>query len=262
MTPHAQASVLVLVCWVVLLLGGVFGIYYRGPFRAFGVVATVNPDEDASKKPMDLPQELLDYEEKADRLARFDSGLDAILLEALGQDWLLAKPEEKERLLTPRQRDWRDLRYFYEASIVNSGDLFGYLSMVYSRPELFEQIGAVKTLAAAEDLKVLHDAYSQLPTDDERNKYRRETREQRKPIEQTAEDLLEFADLLIRFAERHPEEFPEMEPQNPFDRVSELAGSLRRKKVETGRDTKGLDAAARLFEHVRNSLSDGDDKEQ
>ena len=47
MTQHAQASVLALVCGIVLLLGGVFGIYYQGPFWASGVVAAMNPDEDA-----------------------------------------------------------------------------------------------------------------------------------------------------------------------------------------------------------------------
>jgi hypothetical protein len=47
MTQHAQASVISLVCGVVLLLGGLFGIYYQGPFWASGVVAGMNPDEDA-----------------------------------------------------------------------------------------------------------------------------------------------------------------------------------------------------------------------
>jgi hypothetical protein len=178
--------------------------------------------------------------------------------EAIGKDWLLAKPEDEERLLTARQRDWRELRYFYEASIVNSGDLFGYLSIIYSRPELFEQIKAVKTLAAAEELKPLHDAYSQLPTEDERNDYWHETREQRQEIEDAAEDMCEFADLLIRFAECHPTDFPEVEAQNPFDRVSELMGSLHRKAVEGGHDTGDLDTATSLFEHLRNSLSDNE----
>jgi len=47
MTQHAQASVLVLICGILLLLGGLFGVYYQGPFWASGVVAAMNPEEDA-----------------------------------------------------------------------------------------------------------------------------------------------------------------------------------------------------------------------
>jgi hypothetical protein len=47
MTQHAQAGVLALVCGIVLLLGGLFGIYYQGPFWVSGMVAAMNPDEDA-----------------------------------------------------------------------------------------------------------------------------------------------------------------------------------------------------------------------
>lgn len=212
--------------------------------------------------PMDMPQDFLDYQDRSSRLERFDAGLDAILQEALGKDWLLAKPEDEERLLTPRQRDWRELGYFYEASIVNSGDLFSYLSIVYSKPELFEQIGAVKTLSAAEELKPLHEAYSQLAAENAQDAYWNEIRERREPIEQGAEDMCEFADLLIQYAERHPADFPEGEAQNPFDRVSELMGSLRRKTDEGGHDTGNLDTATSLFEHLRNSLSDNENSDR
>jgi predicted membrane-bound dolichyl-phosphate-mannose-protein mannosyltransferase len=47
MTQHAQVSVLTLVGGIVLMLGGVFGIYYQGWFWASGVVAALNSDEDA-----------------------------------------------------------------------------------------------------------------------------------------------------------------------------------------------------------------------
>ena len=183
---------------------------------------------------MDLPQVILDYQKRARRLKRFDAGLDSILKAALGRDWLTAKPEDEARLLTPLQRGWRELRYFFEASIVNNGDLFGYLYIVYSRRELFEQIGAVKTLTAAEKLKQLHTTYSQLPTWEERGNYWHETREQRAPIENAAEDMCEFADLLIRFAERHPTELPEVEA--PWHRASEIIESFWRKAEEAGND--------------------------
>ena len=47
MTQHAQVSVLALVGGIVLLLGGVIGIYCQGPFWTSGMVAFMNSDEDA-----------------------------------------------------------------------------------------------------------------------------------------------------------------------------------------------------------------------
>ncbi len=44
---HAPASLPGLGSGIILLLGGLFGIYYQGPFWASGVVAAMNPDEDA-----------------------------------------------------------------------------------------------------------------------------------------------------------------------------------------------------------------------
>jgi hypothetical protein len=209
---------------------------------------------------MDIPRELLDTERRSARLARFDAGIDAILRDALGKNWLLAKSEDQQHHLTQRQRDWRELRYFYEASIVNSGDLFGYLQMIYARPEMFEQIEAIKTLAAAEALRPLYDVYSQLPTEDEKNDYRHETNEQRQPIEGSAEDMFEFADLLIRFAERHPAEFPEVEAQDPFDRSSELMETLRCEAAERGRDPKELALVEHFFKLAKDSyFHRGDD---
>ena len=211
---------------------------------------------------MDLPQEILDYQERARRLASFDAGLDAILKGTLGRDWLLAKADDEERLLTPRQRDWRALRYYYVASIVNSGDLFGYLSTVYTRPEMFAEIGAVKTLAAAEELRDLHEAFSRLPTEEKKRAFWRETRAERSPMEKKAEGLCEFADLLIRFAERYPDEFPETKALNPFDRIAELMGSLQREAEETGLDSRKLDIAAGLLDSLRNLTSDPENKNQ
>jgi hypothetical protein len=47
MTQQTQASIFALFCGVVFLLGGLFGIYYQGPFWASGPVAAMNPGEDA-----------------------------------------------------------------------------------------------------------------------------------------------------------------------------------------------------------------------
>jgi hypothetical protein len=47
MTRQIQASIIALVCGAVLLLGGLFGIYYQGPFWASGFVEFMNAEEDA-----------------------------------------------------------------------------------------------------------------------------------------------------------------------------------------------------------------------
>jgi hypothetical protein len=134
--------------------------------------------------------------------------------------------------------------------------------MIYARPELFEEIEeieAVKTLAAAERLRPLHEAYSQLATKDEKDQFWKETLEERLPIEYTAEDSSEFAELLIRFAKRHPADSPVVEPQSRLDRLSELMGALRHKATEAGHDAKTLDLLAGMNERIRNFPNPPDD---
>lgn len=198
---------------------------------------------------MDLPPELLAYRENSAKLRRFDSGIDQLLRAAFGKDWLAAGSEAEAEVLSPRQLGWRFLRHFYEASIVNSGDLFGYLHMVYERRELFEEIGANKTLKAAEELRPLYEEYAALPSDQGKGDFWHETRDQRAAIENEAEGMGEFAELLLQFAEAHPEEFPEGPAQDPLSRISEVLDTLRRKDVD-GSQRERIDMAGGLFEEL------------
>jgi hypothetical protein len=47
MTQRALVAKITLACGTILLMVGLFGVYYQGPFWASGVVAAMNPDEDA-----------------------------------------------------------------------------------------------------------------------------------------------------------------------------------------------------------------------
>jgi hypothetical protein len=162
------------------------------------------------------------------QLRKFDAGIERILREAFGKLWFAATPEAVSKVLTPRQQAWEILRDFYESSIVNSGDLFSYLHVVYDHRDFFEQIGAHKTLKAAEELTSLYVQYSELNTADEKGDFWHQTRNQRAPIEKEAEGMNEFAELLIRFAQAHPEEFSEGPVKDwPFVRgEAEENGSL------------------------------------
>lgn len=210
---------------------------------------------------MDLPPEFQAYREKSARLRKFDSGIDHLLREALGKDWLAAGSDAEAEVLSPRQRGWRVLRHFYEASIVNSGDLFGYLHMVYDHRELFEEIGAHKTLRAADDLRPLYEQYSGLPSDQEKGDFWHQTRDQRASLEGEAEGMGEFAGLLISFAEAHPDDFPEGLAQNPFSRISEMLDTLRRKDAD-GSLRERIDSAEGLFEDIFAKLGKGKDDQE
>lgn len=146
------------------------------------------------------------YREKAARLSAFHSGLEALLRDKSGQSFLRA--EEEGQYLTPRQAAWRKLHYFYQAAIVNNGDLFSHLEKVNESRAGLEEIGAVKTLAAADSLRELRARYDALG-EDEREGLRDVIQAERERTMAESDGLLGFAELLIRHAEAHPEEFPE-----------------------------------------------------
>lgn len=175
---------------------------------------------------MDWQDQLAQHEAKSQRLRAFDAGIEAKLTATLGPLWDLASAEQQKEVLTQRQRDWQHLRFFFEAAIVCNADLFGYLGMIYSNPDAFRAIGATKTLEAAESLRCLFEEQQSLGSDEEKDAFWLRTEKQRLPIERTAEDMMEFADLLIRFAEAHPNEFPPAAPGDPFEKLSEHMNAL------------------------------------
>lgn len=179
---------------------------------------TSNNSNMTTPTPADVVAQYEALRARSSRLRDFDAGIDANVRSALGAEWRFASHERRQEVLTQRQRDWEMLRYFYN-SFENSGDRFSYLCMVYQNTEAFRAIGATKTLMVAHNLRDLYDQQQALETQEEKYAFWRQTLEQRQPIEQEAEDLQEFADLLIAFAEAHPEEFPSVPAGDPFENL-------------------------------------------
>lgn len=136
--------------------------------------------------------------------------------------------EDEEEYLTPRQSAWRRLRYFYNAAIVNNGDLFSHLEKVDADRAALEEIGAVKTLAGADSLRELRAQYDALATDEEREALWDSIEAERDRAMEECDGLLDFADLLIRHAEAHPQEFPEGR-----DRLAEMETWMRERAEQT-----------------------------
>lgn len=181
---------------------------------------------------MELPADFIEYQSKSTRLQEFDAGIHAKLRTAFGAKWQLVPEERRNEILSERQRDWEMLRY-YEASLANSGDLFSCLGLIYSYPEAFAAIGATKTLAASESLRALYERQQTLGSQDEKDAFWRDTRKRRQPIEVSADSLLEFADLLIRFAESHPDEFTAVPAGDPFTNLSAYLDVLHQHITES-----------------------------
>jgi hypothetical protein len=166
------------------------------------------------------------YKAKVNRLHEFDAGIAAKLKDALGPKWQLASEVQRGMHLTARQKDWNVLRYYFEC-IANNGDVFASVGLILNKSEAFHAVGATKTLAAAESLRDLYDQYAALKTH-KKDAFWRNTETERQPIEEGADNLLEFADLLIAFAEAHPEEFSALPPPaNPLAHISEYLDVLK-----------------------------------
>jgi hypothetical protein len=176
------------------------------------------------KLPMDVIAEYEALRASSSRLRDIDAGIAAKVRSALGAQCQVVTDEQRHEVLTQRQRDWRSLRDFY--NWMNSSDLFGYLGMIYRNPEAFRAIGATKTLTAAEALRDLYDQHQALETEEEKNSLLLQTLEQRQPIEQSADGLQELANLLIAFAEAHPDEFPSVPAGDAFDNLFSYLDAL------------------------------------
>jgi hypothetical protein len=94
-----------------------------------------------------------------------------------------------------------DLHYYWEAALVNSGDVFGYMSFIIDHKEHFAAIGADGTLKAVDELMPFYR--QQVLDESERGDYWWRTQEERAPAEALAEGVLEFARLLLAYANKN-----------------------------------------------------------
>jgi hypothetical protein len=123
---------------------------------------------------------------------------------------LLAK-EDRSEPLSPAERTFEALWYYWSAALVNNGDVFSYVPFIIEHREEFEAIGAHGTLRACEELMPFYQEQQRLATDQEKGQYWWKTREERRQAEDHAEDMNPFARLLLAFAEKH---LPEDEPRS------------------------------------------------
>jgi hypothetical protein len=115
-----------------------------------------------------------------------------------GANWK-SQPTEPEEVLD-------SLSYFYEAALVNNGDVFGYAGYVIEHKRAFELVGARGCLAALEQLMPFYEAQQKLTTFEQKGEYWHETRSARASAEGLAEEPLEFARLMLAYARKHSNE--------------------------------------------------------
>ena len=101
------------------------------------------------------------------------------------------------------ESQFNSLSYFWDAAIINEGDIFGYMEyMIEHRPDL-EAIGAVGCLAAIDKLMPFFQEQQKLESDSAKMDYWQRTRHERRSAEGLAEDVNDFGRLLLRFAEEN-----------------------------------------------------------
>jgi len=98
-----------------------------------------------------------------------------------------------------------ELRYLYNAALVNNGAVFTYMHFMIPRKWQFEAIGARGCIAAMDALMTFYNEQQKLETDEEKMDYWHQTRSDRDPAEDLAEDPNVFARLLLDFARRELE---------------------------------------------------------
>jgi len=104
--------------------------------------------------------------------------------------------------LSENEEIFHDLYYYWNAALVNSHDVFGYVHYIIEHKHDFEAIGAHGTLQALEGLMPFYLEQQTLSSDEAEN-YWHLSKEQRSNAENMADDVLPFAELLLRFAHNH-----------------------------------------------------------
>lgn len=104
--------------------------------------------------------------------------------------------------LSERERLFSDLCYYWEAALVNNGDVFGYVQFIIEHQTDFAAIGADGTLRALDRLMPFYREQQEILDESEKGAYWHRTKEKRASAEAFAEDVLEFARLLLRYAQK------------------------------------------------------------
>ena len=75
--------------------------------------------------------DLDDYRERSRALRRIDNRISAKLEARFGPGWTDVPQTEYNKVLMETEKHWEVLRYYYEAALVNSGDIITYVPLVY-----------------------------------------------------------------------------------------------------------------------------------
>jgi hypothetical protein len=185
------------------------------------------------------------------RLSEFDAGIESILHGELGDEWPLLPDERRNEVLTERQRYWWAVRRFYVSAICSSGHRFDYLGIVFENPDAFEAIGATKTIAAAESLRRLYEQSEQCGTQEESRAFYSTNCFELEQIDETAEDEMEFANLLIKFAEAYPGDFPRATATDPLAKFQKMMEMLQEQAALTIPSVPLSDEATAIIANLR-----------
>jgi hypothetical protein len=104
-----------------------------------------------------------------------------------------------------------DLYYYWSAALVNAGDVFSYLPFIIEHKQDFAAIGAHGTLKALEALMPFYTEQQELEDINEQHAYAGRMRDQLDAAQEAAEDVQDFARLLLAYAR---ENLPEPRTQD------------------------------------------------
>ena len=125
--------------------------------------------------------------------------------------------------LTEPERLFLDLWFYWDRALVNNGDMFSWLGFILGHKADLAAIGAAGTLEAIDRLMPFYLEQQQAENESARAEYWRRTKEEREPLEAIAEEVNEFAKLLLRYAQNNLGTPGELQPPRiPADVAAKL----------------------------------------
>jgi hypothetical protein len=109
----------------------------------------------------------------------------------------------KRKVLTKSERLFWDLCLYWDISYVTNGDMFSWLSLIVDHKRELAAIGANGTLEAMDRLMPFYLDARQSADYAASCEHFWRTKKEREPIEALAEDMNEFARLLLQYAQNH-----------------------------------------------------------
>lgn len=122
---------------------------------------------------------------------------------------------QSETAFSERERIFYDLYLYWNAALVNNGDVFAHLGYVHEHAVDFALVNATGTLQALEGLLPYYLEQQQCADQVAAGEYYWKTKEARADVERLAEDTISFASLLLDYAQKNL--FKDVRPEEPRD---------------------------------------------